>query len=184
MRPVGYLLNTREGLAGEPGIYYDYIIAGNGVFVRSRNRCLEATVNVTWADVRGLLPLYESLSLPGGRVPRQLYNLALSLFSADPWNEHYVAVTWNGCYHLKMPIQEKSPGKVRYERLPDTMMDIHSHGLGSAWFSGTDNRDEQEMKVYMVVGEVDKLFLEVDFRVGVYGYFAPVELSEVFNVQS
>jgi PRTRC genetic system protein A len=61
-------------------------------------------------------------------------------------------------------------------------MDIHSHGGGSAWFSTTDNTDEQGLRFYMVVGKLDTLLPEVEIRLGVYGYFAPVSVEEVFGV--
>ena len=34
MKPVGYMLHKEEGLSGEPGLYYDYIVAENGLFIR------------------------------------------------------------------------------------------------------------------------------------------------------
>lgn len=181
MRPVGYLLNTSEGLAGEPGLFYDYILAGNGLFVRAGNPLLEATVLVAQARVRGLLPLSEELRLLKGRVPTALYDLALSVLAAFPWQECYLAVTWEDGYHLRGPPQEGDGGGVEYERLPDTVLDIHSHARMRPFFSWTDDSDEQGLRVYMVVGRLDTLWPEVDLRVGVYGYFAPARMEEVFG---
>ena len=181
MRPVGYLLNTREGLAGEPGLFYDYILAGNGLFVRAGNPLLEATVLVAEARVRGLLPLTEEVRLLKGRVPTALYDLALSVLAADPWQERYLAVTWDGGYHLTVPPQEGGSAGVSYERLPGTVLDIHSHARMRAFFSWMDDRDEQGLGLYMVVGRLDTLWPEVDLRVGVYGYFAPARMEEVFG---
>jgi PRTRC genetic system protein A len=182
MRSAGYLLNTREGLTGERGIFYDYILAGNGLFVRAQNRHLRATINIAPAEVRGLLPLEKSLELPGGRIPRGLYDLALSVMAADPWRERYLAITWDGSYRLRMPVQEMEGGGVSYERLPDTLVDIHSHASMGAFFSQTDNEDEQGFGLYMVIGKVDTTSPEVKLRLGVYGYFAPITLPEVFDV--
>lgn len=182
MNTVGYLLNTKEGLVGEPGQFYDYILAGNGVFARVRGPLLGATVLIGEAHVRGLLPLEEAVELPKGKLPRDLYDLALSALAVDPWHEHYLAVTWDGRYHLNYPSQEGGGGGVTYERLPGTVLDIHSHGSIGAFFSGTDNRDEQGLGLYMVVGRLHMLFPEVQLRMGVYGYFAPLEVEEVFGV--
>ena len=182
MKPAGYLLNTREGLAGEPGLFYDYIMAQNGLFIRARNRHLEAAVNIAPVEVRGLAPLERSLKLPGGRIPRGLYDLALSVMAADPWHERYLAVTRDDGYHLRMPAQEPEGDEVRYERLPNTLVDIHSHALMGAFFSKKDNEDEQGFGLYMVVGKVDKPMPEIKLRVGVYGYFASLTVSEVFDV--
>jgi len=181
MKTVGYLLNTREGLDGEPGLFYDYILAGNGVFARVRGPLLAATVLIGKAHVRGLLPLEETVELPRGKIPRYFYDLALSTLVADLCHEHYLAVTWDGRYHLTYPSQEGSGGGVTYERLPSTVLDIHSHGTMSAFFSWTDNRDEQGLGLYMVVGRLGMLWPEVELRVGVYGYFAPISVEDVFE---
>ena len=181
MRPVGYLLNTRESVSGEPGAFYDYILASNGLFVRAGNPLLAATVLVASAEIRGLVPLDERVELTQGKVPRALYDLATSVVAADPLREHYLAVTWEGAYRLRAPAQEGSGGGVSYERLPATVLDIHSHGTMRAFFSGTDDRDEQGLRLYMVIGRLDTLLPEVELRVGVYGYFAPINIEEVFG---
>lgn len=181
MKTAGYLFNTRGGLAGEPGLFYDYILAGNGLFIRAQGPLLGATVLVAPATVRGLLPLEERVELTPGRVPRALYDLAMSILWADPCRERYLAVAWEGEYRLRMPAQEGGPGGVSYERLRSTVLDIHSHGAMGAFFSGTDDRDEQGLCLSMVVGKLDSLLPEVKLRVGVYGYFAPIRLEEVLQ---
>ena len=177
---VGYLLNTERGQEGEPGLFYDYILAGNGLFVRAKSPLLQATVHIAYAPVRGLLPLEERVELPMGSIPHYIYNLALSVFCSNRYQEHYVAVTWEGQYRLRVPSQEPTECGVRYERLPSTVLDIHSHGAMRPFFSGTDDQDEQGLRLYMVVGRLDTLVPEIEMRVGVYGYFAPVQFEEVF----
>jgi len=182
VRPVGYLLNKREGPEGEPGLFYDYILAGNGLFIRGASPLLKASLLVSPAWVRGLAPLKEELELPHGKIPVRLYDLALSIFMARNDEEQYLAITWENEYRLRMPAQERSSASVTYENLLSCVMDIHSHHRMSAWFSGQDNADEQGLRLYMVVGRLDTLVPEVEIRLGVYGYFAPLELRDVFNV--
>ena len=184
MNRVGYLLNAREGLEGEPGFFYNYIVAGNGLFIRAQGSLIEATVQIAPAIVRGLAPVRQSVRLTYGKVPWHIYDLAVSLFAAEPRREHYLAVVWDRGYRLRIPPQERDSASVSYERLPHTVLDIHSHSLMSAFFSGTDNRDEQGLRLYMVVGGLDTMFPETRLRVGIYGYYAPLELPEVFGVQA
>jgi len=181
MKPVGYLVNTSGGQTGEPGLYYDYILAGNGLFVRATNPLVEATVCVAEAEVRGLAPLAERVELTSGRIPRALYDLAISALAADPDHEHFLAITWDGEYHLGVPFQEGTAGGVTYHRLPDTVLDVHSHGRMGAFFSWTDDHDEQRLGLYMVVGKLDSLWPDVELRVGAYGYFASLHVEEVFT---
>lgn len=181
MKRVGYLLNTGEGPVGEPGLFYDYILAGNGLFIRAQSPVLQAMIIVAPAEVRGLLPLEEKVELRMGRIPGSIYDLALSVLCANRESELYLAVTWEGEYSLIMPPQLGSTAGVRYEPLPNTVLDIHSHGTMRAFFSGTDDRDEQGLRLYAVVGRLDTLLPEVEARVGVYGYFAAVRVEEVFG---
>ncbi len=182
IRQVGYLSNTEGGLAGEPGLFYNYILAGNGLFIQAKSPLLQATVHIAVARVRGLRPMEGRVELPGGTIPRYLYNLALSVFLIDREKERFLAVTWEGGYRIREPGQETSNCEVIYERLPSTVLDIHSHGSMSAWFSPTDNKDEQGLRLYMVIGRLDTLIPELDMRVGVYGYFGHVRFEEVFGV--
>ena len=59
--------------------------------------------------------------------------------------------------------------------------EFHSHGTSRAFFSATDDRDEQGFRTYGVAGRLDTDRPELSLRVGVYGHFAPVEWSQVFD---
>jgi len=182
VEPVGYLLNTKEGLAGEAGLYYNYIFAKTGVFIRAQNPLLRATLCVSYAEIRGLAPLHEDTELVHGKIPYTLYDLALSALVASCPLERYLAVTWDGQYHLTTPTQTREPTEVKYERVSSTIMDIHGHGTMGAFFSGIDDADEQGLRLYMVAGKLDTLLPEVEMRLGVYGSFAPVTIKDIFDV--
>ena len=49
MKPAGYLINTAADLQGECGIFYDYIMAENGIFLRAKNAHL--AVNLIMTDI-------------------------------------------------------------------------------------------------------------------------------------
>ena len=68
---------------------------------------------------------------------------------------------------------------VKYSKLPNTVLDIHSHTI-KAFFSGTDDRDEQGLGLFAVCGGLDRGISEVRIRAGAYGYFYPVLCQDVF----
>ncbi|GAI12240.1 unnamed protein product, partial [marine sediment metagenome] len=74
----------------------------------------------------------------------------------DITKEHYVAVTWNDGYHFYVPEQERHGGGVIYEVGDQVVVDLHSHGDMTPWFSTTDNKDDLGLKVYGVFGKLDK----------------------------
>ena len=182
MRPVGYLLNRGEGLAGEAGLFYDYILAENGLFIQARNPLIKGVVCISPVEIRGLSPLEERIELVHGKIPQHLYDLSLSVLMASSDREQYLAITWEDEYRLRIPGQDRNGASVKYESLPSSVMDIHSHGPMGAFFSSTDNSDEKGLRLYMVVGRLNTLLPEVEIRLGVYGYFVPLCVEEVFDV--
>jgi PRTRC genetic system protein A len=176
---VGYRLNTKVGLTGEPGEFYDYILAGNGLFIRAESPLIAATLHVTPTDIRGLLPLKQEVSLVRGKIYLDIYDVMFSILREEPGIECYMAVTWEGAYLLRYPSQKGDGDSVQYECLRNTVMDVHSHGSMSAFFSSQDDQDEQGLRLSMVFGRMDTT-PEYDLRLGVYGYFAPVSFDEVF----
>jgi len=174
------LVKQPDGLYGERGLYYDYILAENGVFVEAEGSLLVARVQVVHAEIRGLAPLEAKAVLRYGLIPQHLFDLALSVMLADVSKERYVAVTWNDGYHLYVPEQEGTGGGVEYAVGDSIVLDLHSHGEMKAWFSTTDNKDEQGFKLYGVIGQLGKN-PHVLLRVGIYGYFHLIPWGEVFE---
>ena len=180
-KPVNYLINSLTGLEGEPGVFYDYVLAADGLYLRAKNARLAATVCIAHQDIRGLAPLKEEIQLLHGKIPVYFLNLALSILCIKPDIEQYLAVTWQGNYSLNVPSQLQTDVSVTYETLPGTVLDIHSHVGGvPAHFSGIDNRDEQGLCLYAVVGDLRNLCPTIELRLGIYGYFMPLGKEDVF----
>ncbi|MBN1190425.1 MAG: hypothetical protein JXA46_11780 [Dehalococcoidales bacterium] len=182
MKPVNYLTNTATGIEGEPGVFYNYILASDGVYLRAQNALLSATVNIARQEIRGLAPLQEEILLRHGKIPLYLLNLAISVLCTKPDIEQYLAITWeNNSYSLKSP-QEGTGGAVTYETFDNTVMDIHSHTGGMpAEFTSIDDADEQGFRFSAVAADLRSLFPTITLRLGIYGYFLPLEKSEVFK---
>jgi len=179
-KPVGYLVNYPEGISGERGIYYNYIIASNGIFIEAEGPLIAARIPVAECEIRGLAPIETKISLLYGSIPQRFFDLALNLFLADSSSEHYVAVIGDAGYHFYIPVQDKAAGSVTYEVRTSVVLEMHSHGHGGAWFSPTDNVDETGLKLYGVVGKLNATPI-VKLRIGVYGYFKELFWREVFD---
>ena len=89
---------------------------------------------------------------------------------------------WDGDgYRLVVPPQAGTATRLAYQPPRGVVAEFHSHGGSRAFFSATDDWDEQGFRIYGVVGRLDALQPELSLRVGVYGHFAPVEWSQVFD---
>ncbi|KKL07387.1 hypothetical protein LCGC14_2586530 [marine sediment metagenome] len=179
MRPVGYLVK-HETLCGERGSFFDYVIAGNGVFVEAEGPLLAARAPVAEANIRGLMSTEAKVVLRHGLIPSHLFDLALSVMLADPEHERYLAIAWrDGRYRLLEPQQVPAGAGVSYQRVEDVVLDLHSHCGMEAYFSLTDNGDEQGLKLYGVVGKLNGR-PQLRLRIGVYGYFHELPWDQVF----
>ncbi|MFA4836769.1 MAG: Mov34/MPN/PAD-1 family protein [Dehalococcoidia bacterium] len=182
MQPAGYRANFPAGLSGEKGLFYDYILASNGIFMRSESPLLRATIRIANAEVRGLAPLEEKVELAHGKIPSWMGRLALNTLASVRDREMYLAITFQNGYRLRFPAQERHTASVTFDRVPNTVIDIHSHGLMGAFFSETDNTDEQGMGIYVVVGKLNEAVPEALLRVGVYGYFKELVWEDIFEL--
>ena len=180
--PVGYLVNQPAGLAGSQGIGYDYVLGAGGIYVQSESAHLTARMLVAPAEVRGLAPVSEKLSLTHGPIPAHVFELGLAWMLALPDTERFFAVRWDGgAYRLVVPEQAGTSASLTYQPPADVIAEFHSHGRHRAFFSATDDRDEQGFRVYGVVGRLDAPLPELTLRAGIYGHFALLHWSQVFD---
>ncbi len=179
---MGYLVNHPGGLAGAQGIGYDYVLGAGGVYVQSRSAHLTARVLAAPCTVRGLAPVAEKLELTHGPIPAALFEVGLRWFRDAPDTERLFAVRWDGrAYRLVVPPQAGTGTSLAYQPLTGVVAEFHSHGSLPAFFSTTDDRDEQGFRIYGVAGRLDAPRPELRLRVGVYGHFAPADWARVFS---
>ena len=139
-------------------------------------------VLVAPCEVRGLAPVAEKVELAHGPIPARLFELGLGWFEDDPDTERFFAVRWDGrSYRLVVPPQLGTATSLAYAPPAGVVAEFHSHGTSRAFFSKTDDKDEQGFRIYGVAGRLDTDRPELSLRVGVYGCFAPVEWSQVFE---
>jgi len=180
--PVGYLVNRPGGLSGSQGVGYDYVLGAGGLYVQSESASLTARILVAPAEVRGLAHVSEKLELAHGPIPAHAFELGLAWMLAAPDAERFFAVRWDGdAFRLVVPPQEGTGSSLTYEPPTGVVAEFHSHGRHSAFFSATDDGDEQGFRIYGVVGRLDTPTPELTLRLGIYGHFAPLRWPQVFD---
>ena len=175
-------MNQPAGLTGVQGIGYDYVLGSGGVYVQSESAHLVARVLVGPCKVRGLAQVTEKVTLNHGPIPAHLFELGLGWFLAAPGTERFFAVRWDGdTYRLVVPTQCGTATSLAYEPPAGVVAEFHSHGSLPAFFSATDDKDEQGFRIYGVAGRLDTAEPELALRVGIYGHFGPLDWSQVFD---
>ncbi|MGF6637150.1 PRTRC system protein A [Paraburkholderia sp. MM6662-R1] len=141
------------------------LIASNGVFLE---------INRPWIRLVRLLGSYgwrtpvpygeaaDATEVRCGAVPGEMVAGFAGMAHAALPNEVGAWITWNastGAFRLvPLPSLSHSPDHLHYER-PQLeagewlVVDCHSHGHGKAFFSSTDDRDDQhDVKLALVLG--------------------------------
>jgi PRTRC genetic system protein A len=166
----------------DPHKLCEYVIGGNGLFVRAKRKGLEAIIPIDdrpspFMEVSTVVKLQEhaphslldeivSQARKAAPLERLFYLLP------DPWR-------------LVVPDQMQTSGSVRpvdpySEGSHNALIEIHSHNDMPAFWSSADDRDETGFRIYGVIGRVSTT-VEIKLRVGIYGYFYQVPVAWVFD---
>ncbi len=189
-RPLVDYLVARGGPPPPGGLAYDYILAGDGLWLAARNAALAVRAPVARCPVLGLPPLDGSCTLRHGRIPGWIWAgcAGIARLWAEAGLEILLLVTCDdaGRHALVVPEQGVSAARVCYTppALPvgtTVVLALHSHHRLPAYFSAVDDGDERGLALYAVVGRLDTARPEVAIRAGAYGAWLPVRWEEVFD---
>ena len=173
---------------------YEYILAGNGLFVRAQRRELSVLLPVASFDARGLVALEAHVEL---RVPRVPESVLLSCLEQARRARDYHGFLIESLFHLwvdemshwhmEMPQQMQKAASVRpLDDSPSSsytraLLELHSHAELEPQFSSADDDDEMGFRLYAVLGHIAKL-PKLKVRVGLYGYRWGIPGREIFDL--
>lgn len=186
-------LATSKTLPPPPG-FYQYLVAANGLFLHAEDSRMEALVYLAGTnDLPGLVNLEPFVRLKAPKVPPTFLDSVLdsarrhlpnecayqfTCYMSEEWKEDtWIHFQWN----CRMPPQAGTPTALTFDDLPGAVIDLHSHNVMPAFFSSTDDRDEQGLRFYCVIGKVDTETPEILCRVGVYGHHMLVPVETIFE---
>jgi PRTRC genetic system protein A len=185
---VTYHIHRQEPLPPSDALAYQYILAGNGLFVRAEMRFFAARLPIAACVVRGLPLLAADFRLKIPRLSGSLLNSILADAGRvrrpdGGLNEVFYRLHYrDGRAQVRRPRQAATASSVvtAGDGDPSILCELHSHGNMAAYFSATDNADEQGARLYGVMGRLDSE-PELQLRVGVYGYWLPLPVTAVFR---
>ncbi len=188
-RPFVDYLIARDGPPPRSGLVYDYLLAGDGVWLAADNSALRVRAPVAPAEIRGLPALGGACELRHGRLPFAIWEacVAVARGVAEQRQEILLLVIHGpGGYRLILP-EDQRAGATRIVYTPPVLavgealaLALHSHHTMPAFFSATDDADEQDLGLYAVVGRLLGDRPEVIVRAGAYGHWLPVPWEAVF----
>lgn len=192
-----------EVVAAMEGCGERLIVGSNGVFLEIRRPWIRLVRRVASYSVQTAVPygaVEQVTQLYSGPVPGELIQAFQRLAQHACPNETGAWIVWDSAdrrYRLvELDALSSGPGHLKYRRpmLSSTeslVVDCHSHGRLSAYFSATDNGDDQyDVKFAFVVGTCDTtptfalrlcakgLFEELS---GIPDAWMPIERAEVVS---
>ncbi|MCI0648719.1 MAG: Mov34/MPN/PAD-1 family protein [Chloroflexi bacterium] len=185
---VTYHVHQSRPLPANDALAYQYILAAGGVFVRAETRFWTATLPIARCEIRGLQPLQPQFRLKVPRLPHQLLAQVLADARRVGGGDGRLHEALYRFQHtgervrVVKPAQQATATRVSNPGGddPTTILELHSHGRMEAFFSRTDNLDEQGAHIYGVIGQVDGA-PEIRLRLGLYGYWQPLPVTFLFD---
>ena len=193
--PVRHLMARKGEPLPPPAGLYDYLLAGNGVFIRAVKKGIRACVQIAECDVRGLDIIAPLITFTWPRVPAAL--TAEMLWRAQDETDargrpvevlfHLVYSEARG-WQLVKPPQKQSVGAVM--PLPpfnatykSYTVEVHSHHtLDVHQFSATDDLSEGTLFRFFGLLYDLKGRPGLALRLNVYGYRCDVPAALVFEL--
>jgi PRTRC genetic system protein A len=168
---------------------YEYVLAGNGLFIRAEDSRLEACIPIADVALHGLVEIKPVARLKVDRVPAAFLHSILASAIRHMPDEALYQLRWSGEQHnavqrtwsCLMPAQIVSSVSIAFDDYADSVIDLHSHNSMEAFFSDTDDRDEQGLRFYAVIGKLRTSKPEICVRAGVYGHHWEVPVTTIFD---
>ncbi len=127
------------------------------------------------------------------KIDRSLLDNIIQYFRSDLSKEMIVKVLYNKSTHEYMVVAGKGKSTkvgIEYDFSDSiplmaaagmiNVMEIHSHNTMPAFFSETDDQDEQYPGIFGVIGNLDTLTPSICFRAGVQGIYKEIPVNELF----
>lgn len=172
------------------GAVYDYLIAGNGVFLRAERP--EFSAIVPWQlfgqTICGLGFVEPAFSLNVPVVPDHLVKEMIEMArQPQPFVETLFYFVWEDEWSLIVPPQLGRRGQVRLldpycEVHQKALIEVHSHPPGANQFSHVDDQAGEGFRVFGLITHLDTV-PKLTVRVGIERHFWELPSEWVFGAE-
>jgi len=181
--PVGYHIHGR-GNAHPLSPMYRYFMHGGGVYKVAEGPRMVAAVPVARGQITGLDAVQPWLDIDWPKLPAKwlwaIYHHAKQAARSEQEQMYHIHHDAENGWRVAVPKQAATRTRIEYQGgdAESVVIDLHSHGELRAFFSETDDADEQGLRIYAVIGRLLHA-PEIRIRVGVYGDFMEIDPQQV-----
>lgn len=167
-------------------VMFEYLMAGNGLFIRARRREFSVCLPVCREPIKGLPEAKSGVVWHKPRIPSCIWQEIWqnARYGSDhlQFREDVYIVFWHetsGRWHWKNVSQERSYARTIADdstsEYGEACLELHTHPNGMIHFSQADDRDESgKFRIFGILIDVHSSNPKIRFRCGVYDYFAQI----------
>jgi len=172
-------------------VMFEYLMAGNGVFIRAKRREFSVCLPVCHERIKGLPAVQSGIVWHKPRIPGYIWQQILenARQGSDPgyFREDVYVVFWHesqGTWSWKNIGKERGWARALADdslsEYGEACIELHTHPEGVIHFSKSDDRDEEgKFRIFGILVDVHTSNPKIRFRCGVYDYFAQIPATYI-----
>lgn len=167
-------------------VMFEYILAGNGLFIRAKRREFSVCLPVCREPIKGLPEINSGIVWHKPRIPslvwQQILENARTGSDSTQFREDVFVIFWHErksqwCWKniSKERLLASTIADDSLAEYGEACIELHTHPTGAIYFSPADNRDESgKFRIFGILIDVHSPNPKIRFRCGVYDYFAQI----------
>jgi PRTRC genetic system protein A len=173
-------------------VMFEYLMAGNGLFIRARRREFSVCLPVCHEPIKGLPEVKSGIVWHKPKIPSFIWRQILENARdgcSDPiqFREDAYVVFWHEKrdeWHWKNIGRERSWARTiaddTHSEYGEAAIELHTHPPGAIQFSRADDRDESgKFRIFGILIDIHSPEPKIRFRCGVYDYFAQIPAEAI-----
>jgi PRTRC genetic system protein A len=181
------------GMPDNPEKKIRYVLAGNGAIEIRENEI--GIFSAVTKKVPGLDMAPEGVKMKLPKIPLSILFQIIAFFkdiNLIHGSEAIIQIYWDREkkeYFCFCPKQEVCGSSLEFKRDKEKdkkyllVADIHSHNIMSTFFSGTDDKDEKEARLFGVIGNIMDQLPDVMFRASSGNSSVEIPLEKIFEIR-
>lgn len=175
-------------------VLFEYLLAGNGLFIRAKRREFSACLPLCHEAINGLPSVQSGIIWHKPKIPSNIWRQVLenARLSTDSQNfrEDVFVVFWHeigGEWCWRNIGKERSWARtIADDTLPEygeASIELHTHPNGAIHFSRADDADESgKFRIFGILTDVHSQTPKIRFRCGVYDHFVQIPSDYVSEI--
>lgn len=167
-------------------VLYEYLMAGNGVFVRAERDEFKVSLPVSGLKIKGLPGETYGIRWKKPQIPETLWQEILenAIDGSDcgDFKEDVFVIYWSGEENLwkwrRVGRERTSVATIADDTLKEyanACIELHTHPAGAIHFSRADDLDESgKFRIFAILIDIHSKTPKIRFRCGVYEHFVQI----------